>query len=99
MDIPGIDQMEPEIRNLCNEIAVEIQCGLNHDHRFYLPFRLIENVETVHCPICDKYFPFSDGEYDQYLATVFHARLTGLLQLLPPDTKYKIRKMVKEWNL
>ena len=91
--------MEPEIRNLCNEIAVEVQCGLNSDHRFYLPFRLIENVKTVHCPVCDEYFLYGEGDYDQYLATVFQTKLTGLLQLLPPDTKNEIRKMMKEWKM
>ena len=95
--VDGIDPMESEIRALSDEIAVEVQCGIDHNHRFYLPYRLTHYVDTVRCPICARYFSHGEGDYDQFLVTAFQIKLTSLLRLLPMNIKDEIRDMVKNW--
>ena len=94
--VHGIDPMKPEVQMLCDHISIEVQCGLNPTHKFYLPFRLAQNTKSIHCPFCNKDFLREKGNYDQHHVDWFRAKLTDLLMLLPPETKNKIRAIMEK---
>ena len=78
-------------------VATEVTCGLNPSHKFYLPYRKILNVKSIHCPICDEHFAYHEGECHPDDMYPYREKLDTILKELSPSKKEEVYDMLDNW--